>query len=84
MLDAPETVWAPFLLYFTFVSLSVCIAMIDLDHTIIPHSLSLPGIALGVASPWLLGLLFSPARLTALWPPLTPERLLDRRGSRAR
>jgi leader peptidase (prepilin peptidase)/N-methyltransferase len=37
-----------FFLYFYFIALLICIAFIDLDETIIPHELTLPGMGLGL------------------------------------
>ena len=63
----------PFALYFAFLALCVAIAFIDLEHFIIPHGLALPGIALGLASPWILGALFTGREMMQRWPPLTPS-----------
>ncbi len=71
MLDMQQ-LFIPFFMYFTFIALSVSIAFIDLELFIIPHSLSIPGILLGLASPWVIGYLFSTQELLHLWPPITP------------
>ncbi len=72
MLDFKQ-VLIPFFMYFTFVSLCIAIAFIDLEHFIIPHSLSLPGIVLGLASPWVIDHLFNAREILQLWPPITPS-----------
>ena len=66
----------PALMYFVFVSFLVVIAFIDLDHLIIPHEISVPGILLGVASPWVLRALYTPRELLGHWPPLEPAHSL--------
>ncbi len=64
---------ASFTLYLVFICLLVAIAFIDLDHMIIPHGLSIPGILLGLASPWILGLIWAPELLFGYhWPPISP------------
>ena len=45
-----QVVLIPFFLHFFFVALLVSIAFIDLDHTIIPHELTIPGMVWGLAS----------------------------------
>lgn len=71
MLDFSQLL-IPFFMYFAFVSLCISIAFIDLEHFIIPHGLSLPGIVLGLASPWVIGYLFSGREIMQMWPPITP------------
>lgn len=71
MLDFKQLL-IPFFLYFTFLCLCVSIAFIDLEHFIIPHSLSIPGILLGLASPWIIGAIFQAREIMQLWPPITP------------
>ena len=73
--QVPELVGL-FGLYFTFVALLVSIAFIDLEHFIIPHGLSIPGILLGLASPWVVGWLYEPEHVFKLWPPVTPTASL--------
>ena len=64
---------ASFALYLVFICLLVAIAFIDLDHMIIPHGLSIPGILLGLASPWILGAIWAPELLFRYhWPPISP------------
>ncbi len=43
-----------FALYFVFLALLVAITFVDLDHYLIPHQFTLPGIALGVIAAWVL------------------------------
>ena len=62
----------PFVLYFTFLCLLIVIAFVDLDHYIIPHVFTLPGIALGAATPWLFDWLLADGALYGFWPPVTP------------
>lgn len=70
---ALAVVGALFLLRFTLFAFLVAIAFIDLDHFIIPHVISLPGIALGIASPWIVQALVGPVYAPhVMWPPVTP------------
>ncbi len=62
----------PFFCYFGFVALCVAIAFIDLDHLIIPHELSIPGIFGGIGTAFAIHALFSPREILELWPPITP------------
>lgn len=66
----------PFLMYFVFVAFLITIAFIDLEHMIIPHGIAIPGILLGVASPWVLRQLYDPYTLLGHWPPLSPGQSL--------
>lgn len=59
-------------LRFTFYVLLVAITMIDLEHMIIPHELTFPGMALGLASPWILSSLFGDQIYLHIWPPVSP------------
>ena len=43
-----QVLLVPFLLRFYFIAILVVITFIDLDHTIIPHELTIPGMVLGV------------------------------------
>lgn len=61
-----------FFLQFTFVALLVAITFVDLDHFLIPHSLSLPGIVLAIASPWILSGFYGTPDYLGFWPPVTP------------
>ncbi len=61
-----------FALRFTFLALLVAITFVDLDHLIVPHRFTLPGIALGIASPWIHQAMFGEYGVMRLWPPVTP------------
>lgn len=63
---------AAFGLYFVFLALLVAITFVDLEHYLIPHEFTLPGIALGVGAAFVLnsGLLEDGA-LAGFWPPVT-------------
>ncbi|QDG50001.1 hypothetical protein FIV42_04370 [Persicimonas caeni] len=61
----------PFGLYFFFLCLMVVITFVDLDHTIIPHKFTLPGMAVGVAVPFLFNWLLEPGALADFWPKVT-------------
>lgn len=61
-----------FLLRFTLYAFLVAITFIDLDHFIIPHAIALPGIALGLASPWVTQLMLGAEGAQMIWPPVTP------------
>lgn len=69
-----KLVAVPYLLYFTFICLCVVICFIDFEHTIIPHGLSIPGIVLGLISPWVLKWVFTMPQLAQHWPPLLPMK----------
>ncbi len=58
-------------LRFAFFVLLIAITAIDLEHLIIPHELTFPGMALGLASPWILKALFGP-HYQRIWPPVSP------------
>src|SRR5690554_3761774 len=62
----------PFGLYFVFICLLVVITFVDLEHLLIPHRFSLPGIALGIATPFLFNALMPAGSLVGFWPPVTP------------
>ena len=65
----------PFVLYFAFIALLVAITFVDLEHYIIPHVLTVPGMVLGLATPWAFRLTFGDQYLgvvAELWPPVTP------------
>jgi leader peptidase (prepilin peptidase)/N-methyltransferase len=80
MLDSPTlpngggwvTLIVVFALYFTFLALLIVISFVDLDHLVIPHRFSLPGIGLGLLSPWIMRFLMGPHGPTVFWPPVTP------------
>lgn len=61
----------PFFTYFVFLCLLVAITFVDLEHYIIPHVFTLPGILLGAAAPWLFEWLLPPGTLGGVWPPTT-------------
>lgn len=61
----------PFGLYFVFICLLVAITFVDLEHLIIPHRFTLPGMALGLATPVLFNFLLEPGSLGGFWPPVT-------------
>ena len=68
----PATVGVPYFFYFAFVCLLVVIAFIDLEHLIIPHEISIPGIILGVVAGFALDAVIPPEQLVEMWPPMTP------------
>ncbi len=45
-----QVLLVPFMLRFYFMALLVAIAFIDIDHTIIPHELTVPGMILGIVA----------------------------------
>lgn len=55
----------------TFFVILIAITAIDLEHLIIPHELTFPGMALGLASPWILESLFG-GFYQRIWPPVSP------------
>ena len=60
-------------LYFVFLAILVAITFVDLDHYLIPHEFTLPGIALGVLAAYLLNHdgLMAPGALHGLFPPVS-------------
>lgn len=71
----PANLWPLAIMFavrFTLFAFLVVITFIDLDHLIIPHAIALPGIALGLASPWVAQWILGPMALQVLWPPVTP------------
>ncbi len=61
----------PFGLWFVFICLLVVITFVDLEHLIIPHEFTLPGMALGVAAPLIYNWALTPGALGDFWPPVT-------------
>lgn len=55
-----------FLFYFVFLALLVVITFVDLDHYLIPHQFTLPGIGLGIAAAVVLN--FDPSSMVHLAP----------------
>lgn len=62
----------PFGLYFVLICLLIVITFVDLEHLLIPHVFTLPGIALGIGVPFLFNTVMPPGSLTGFWPPVTP------------
>lgn len=62
----------PFGLYFIFICLLVVITFVDLEHLLIPHRFTLPGIVLGIGVPFLFKYVMPPGSLAGFWPPVTP------------
>jgi len=60
----------PFATHLVFVALATALAAIDFDHYIVPHSLTLPGIAVGLLHPWLVDWFVRPG-FYRFWPPVT-------------
>ena len=61
-----------FLMRFAFFAFLIAISFIDLDTMLIPHKISIPGIVLGLASPWIAQALIGARGALRLWPPVTP------------
>ncbi|TDP71947.1 prepilin signal peptidase PulO-like enzyme (type II secretory pathway) [Bradymonas sediminis] len=68
----PISYLLPFGLYFVFICLLVVITFVDLEHLLIPHGFTLPGIALGIGVPFLFNAVMPPGSLVGFWPPVTP------------
>lgn len=62
----------PWAFKFTFLALLVVITFVDLDHFIIPHVFTVPGMVLGLAAPWVFMWVIGPEFLLYTWPPVTP------------
>ena len=60
-------------LYFFFLALLVLISLVDVDHYLIPHEFTLPGIVIGIVGVGLLNssTVMAPESIVALWPPVT-------------
>lgn len=75
-LDPDSIPWAwlvvPWAFRFTFLALLVVISFVDLDHFIIPHGFTIPGMVLGLAAPWVYDAVLGHQYLLFLWPPVTP------------
>lgn len=71
--DLPWTaIGLTFGLYFVFLALLVVITFVDLEHYLIPHEFTLPGIALGVVAAVVLNSgLLEDGSLAGFWPPVT-------------
>lgn len=63
----------PFFLYFAIICLLIVIAFVDLDYYIIPHEFTVPGMVLGLSSPWLIEWLVPSGGMYRFWPPVTPS-----------
>ncbi|MGM0556853.1 MAG: prepilin peptidase [Myxococcota bacterium] len=61
----------PFGMYALFIWLLIAITFVDLEHLIIPHKFTVPGMAIGLAVPWLFDLVFEAGAIPDLWPPVT-------------
>ncbi len=66
--------WAvvPWSTQFIFCVLLIVITFVDFDTFEIPHVFTLPGMALGLASPWIYRYALSPEHIFVFWPPITP------------
>ena len=70
--NAYVAVVLPFFGHFIVLALLVAITFVDIDHYIIPHVFTLPGIAVAAGLPWALQALFGPGFLATFWPPVLP------------
>lgn len=61
----------PFGFYAIFCWLLVAITFVDLEHLIIPHTFTVPGMVVGLAVPWVIDLVFDVGEVPNLWPPVT-------------
>lgn len=62
----------PWTLRFIFMALLIVITFVDLDHFIIPHSFTIPGMVIGLAAPWIYNFALGHEYLLYIWPPVTP------------
>ena len=65
------TIALPFGMYAVFLWLLIAITFVDLEHLIIPHKFTVPGMVLGLALPWIFDFAFQPGDIPDLWPPVT-------------
>jgi leader peptidase (prepilin peptidase)/N-methyltransferase len=65
------TIVLPFATYAVFLWLLVAITFVDLEHLIIPHKFTVPGMVAGLAVPWVFDAAFEPGAIPDLWPPVT-------------
>lgn len=74
VVEALPWAWAivPWILHFIFCALLIVITFVDLDHFLIPHEFTLPGMVLGLASPWIFEFALHPEYVFVVWPPITP------------
>ncbi len=76
--DPTEIPWKwvviPFAFRFIFACLLIVIAFVDLDHFIIPHEFTVPGMVIGLAAPWVYNFVLGPEwfLMPWMWPPATP------------
>lgn len=68
----PAPLLIDYALHMIFICLLVVIAFVDLDHLIIPHEFTFPGIIVGIASPFILMKLYPTTTFLAMWPPVMP------------
>lgn len=61
----------PFTMYSLFLWGLIAITFVDLEHLIIPHSFTVPGMVVGLAVPWIFDFAFQPGDIPDIWPPVT-------------
>lgn len=66
----PAPLLIDYALHMIFICLLVVIAFVDLDHLIIPHEFTLPGIIVGIAAPIILMKLYPATVFVSMWPPV--------------
>ena len=73
VLDQQSILWVvvPSIFYFLFACLLIVISFVDLDHFLIPHEFTVPGMVVGLALPWILGAIFGDGYILYMWPPVT-------------
>lgn len=64
----------PFGFYFFFICLLVAVTFVDLDHYLIPHEFTIPGMIVGVVAAFVLSSerFMEPGSMAGFWPPVTP------------
>ncbi|MBA2663632.1 MAG: prepilin peptidase [Bradymonadaceae bacterium] len=72
---AVSTLAVPFGFYFFFICLLVVVTFVDLDHYLIPHEFTFPGMAIGIAAAFALSSehIMAPGSMGGFWPPVTPS-----------
>lgn len=72
----PTAFALPYLTHMAVIGLLFAAAAIDLEHYLVPHALTIPGMLIALGIPWLQEWVFGRAMLARWWPPVTPYESL--------